>query len=239
MKIYRIELTNNTFNKIPKKDRLLFVLFGTMLNEINMLHKITYLFRKDTVSEVERKAQLAQHLFFQTLLVGKLWECWQCLQSCFFRTGASKDYEKRLNREGRESLEYLKSYFGKNSWMPKVRKWFSFHYDPQQVLNQLEQMPDQEVLEIYLSDAQGNSFYFASFMLYVRAIAASVDAEDTTRGFQTYMAETLEVAGKVIIFLNEMILKIAEQYLDLEYEEREIAEPLRMNEIHVPFFINP
>jgi hypothetical protein len=152
------------FEKMPEKDSVLFIVFGTMLNEINMLHKIIYLFHNDGVSEAERKAQLAQHLFFQTLLVGKLWECWRCLQTSFFRTQASKEYEHRLNGEGKESLEYLKSYFGKNPWMPKVRKWFSFHYDHQQVANQLEQMPENEALGIFLSLAQGNNLYFASFM---------------------------------------------------------------------------
>ena len=93
---------------------MLFILFGTMLNEINMLHKVTSIFFKEGVSEVERKAQLAQLLFFQSLQAGKLWECWQGLQSSFFRAHVSEKYEKRLTSEGTESLDYLKSYFAKN-----------------------------------------------------------------------------------------------------------------------------
>jgi hypothetical protein len=142
-----------------------------------------------------------------------------------------------MSREGKESLEYLKDYFGKNSWIAKVRNWFSFHYDRRQVANQLEQMPEDEALEIFLSEAQGNSFYSASFILYIRGIAAAIDAEDATRGFKTYMAETLEVAGKAIAFLNEMVSEIAKKYLDLQYEEQEIPEPPRMSEIYVPFFV--
>lgn len=238
MKIYRVGITKNMLGKMPEKDRVLFILFGTMLNEINMLHKVTYLFHKKEVSEVERKAQIAEHLFFQTLLVGKLWECWQCLQSSFFRTRASKEYENRLNQEGKDSLEYLKRYFGKDSWIPKVRKWFSFHYDRQQVANQLEQMPEDEALEIFLSHAQGNSLYFASSMLFIRGIATAIDAEDATRGFKTYMSETLEVAGKAIVFLNEMLSEIAKEYLDLQYEEQDIPDPPGMGEIYLPFFIS-
>ncbi len=238
MKVYRIDLTKNMFEKMPEKDRVLFIVFGTILNEINILHKIMYLFNKDVVSEVERRAQITQRLFFQTLLVGKLWECWQCLQSTFFRGRVAKEYENRLNKEGTESLDFLKSYFSKNSWMSKVRNWFSFHYDRKQVVNQLEQMPEDEVLENYLSEAQGNCLYSASFLLYARGIAATIDPENATRGIETYMAETLEVAGKTIIFLNEMLLVIAKQYLpDLKYDEQEIADPPRLSEVYLPFFI--
>jgi len=237
MRIYRIELTRNMFENMPENDRVLFVVFGTMLNEINVLHKVTYLFHKDEVSEVERKTQLAQHLFFQTLLVGKLWEFWLSLRSSFFGTQLSEEYENLLNQQGKESLEFIKRYFSKGSWMHKVRNWFSFHYDRQQIIDQLEKMPEDEALEIFLSEAQGNSFYSASSLIYLRGIAAAIDAEDTTKGFETYMSETLEVSGKVIVFLNEMISEIAKRYLHLQPEEIEIPEPPHMNEIHVPFFI--
>jgi len=57
-------------------------------------------------------------------------------------------------------------------------------------------------------------------------------------GFNTYLSETIEVAGKAILFLNEMVLAIGKEHLDPQPEEQEISEPPSIREIHMPFFIN-
>jgi len=156
----------------------------------------------------------------------------------FFQTQVSKKYESRLSDEGVEGLAYMKQYFGKNAWIYNVRKWFSFHYERQQIINQLEQMPENEALEIFLSETKGNSLYFASSMLYSRGIAATINAGDMKKGFSTYLSETSEVAGKAIVFLNEMVSEIGKEYLVSQPEEQAMPEPPSAGEIHVPFFIN-
>jgi hypothetical protein len=240
MKIWRIKVTKDMLAKMSQEDSVFFILLGTMLNEINMLNKvIASLSPKAGVSDVEHKADLAQLLFFQALLAGKLWECWLGLKSSFFGAQVSKKYESQLSTDGRESLDYLKEYFGRNSWMSNVRNWFSFHYDREQIINQLHKMPEDEPLEMFLSEAQGNCLYFGSFMLYIGGITAAIDEKDAKGGLNTYLSETLKVSEKAIIFLNEMVKAIAEEYLDLRPEELEIPEPLRIGEIHLPFFVNP
>jgi hypothetical protein len=100
-------------------------------------------------------------------------------------------------------------------------------------------MPEDEALEMFLSEAQGNCLYFGSFMLYIRGITAAIDEKDAKSGLNTYLSEIPKVSEKAIIFLNEMVKAIAEEYLDLRPEEQEIPEPLRIGEIHLPFFVNP
>jgi len=223
--------------KMPQKEAGLFILLGTMLNEINMLHKLTYLVHKEGTSDVERKAHIAQSLFFQTLLVGKLWECWKALEAGFFGTLLSKKYEPKLDARGKASLQKIKRHFGKTPWISRVRSLFSFHYNYDRIVNQLERIPANEKLEIFLSEAQGNCLYYASSVLNAIDIAATIDAEDTGKGLNTYLSETLELVGDMLIFLNELVLAIATENLDLQLQEQEIPEPPSFGEIHMPFFL--
>ena len=127
MKVLKLALSKQEFERLSDEEQVLFIQIGMMLNEINILHKATYFCRRDGVTEIENKGQNAQSYYFLSVLVGKLCECWVALGKSFFGSGLSREYEGRLSNKGRENLQHLKRYFGRNEWISDVRNRFSFH----------------------------------------------------------------------------------------------------------------
>jgi hypothetical protein len=83
-----------------------------MLNEINILHKHTLLAKVDHKNEIHRKAAQSQSLFMQTLLYGKLWECWLLLKKIYFNT-LSRDYDGYLPENAKKDLKRLRNTLAK------------------------------------------------------------------------------------------------------------------------------
>lgn len=238
MKIYKIAINKKDLAHVPEQEKIFFFQIGIMLNEINMLHKITYFSKKEGVSEIEEKAQTTQSLFFHSLLIGKLWECWKSLQKTFFKCGLSKQYEQLLNNKGKESLNNLKNYFGKNEWISDIRNKFSFHYDPAEISKQLNRMPNDELLEIYLAKSQGNSLYYMSSQVHLMGILATISDSDDRLALNRYFSETLEVANSFLQFFNHCLVALVDKHLELELKEIEFPDPPKVKDLYIPYFIS-
>jgi len=238
MKIYKVSLRKRDLSHIPEKEQILFFQIGNMLNEINMLHKITYFCNKTGLTEIENKGQIAQSFFFHSILVGKLWECWEAFRKPFFNGVMSKEYEQSLSAEANENLEKLKRDFGKKQWIGKVRNKFSFHYDREKLQEQIKGMPEDELLEIYLSDTSGNSLYYFSSIIHLKSILESIDKFDDHEAIRRYLSETLAVADRLVEFFEHFLVALTKKYLDLKFEEDEILDPPRISDLHVPFFVS-
>lgn len=238
MKIYKVGITKKDLSHVPEKEQILLFQVGTMLNEINMLHKITYFCKKEGVTDTEKKGQNAQSLFFHSLLIGKLWECWDALRKTFFKGGLSKEYEQLLSDEGKASLGNLKKYFGKNQWISNIRNKFSFHYEPKEISKQVNELPDDELLEIYLTESQGNSLYYTSSVLHLRGILKAIDESDDRAAIDRYFSETLQVAGNFLEFFNHFLDALAKKYLVFQPEKIEIPDPPSVGDLYVPHFVS-
>jgi hypothetical protein len=121
-----------------------------MLNEINILHKITLFSNKDVKTEAGRRAQNSQSLFLLIILTGKLWEGWELVEKAYFGTKLSKTYHNLLPQEAIDRLNDLKSYFGKSdNLIKKVRNKIAFHYDSSEILDQFRKAPKNEIFETH------------------------------------------------------------------------------------------
>jgi hypothetical protein len=209
-----------------------------MLNEINVLQKTTRLRSDECLTEIEKKGQITQLFIFHGILVGKLWECWEFLRKNFFKSSLALEYEELLSNEGKSSLRKLKQFFGKNKWMSKVRNRFTFHYDADELQKQLELMTDDELFEIFLAEAQGNSLFYCSTVLNLSAILGKMDASDEVTSIEKYFSETLEASGNFIQFFNHFLGAIAEKYLHVRLEEVEIPDPPSIKTLFIPFVIS-
>ncbi len=237
MKIFKIGIKKKDLSGIPKREQILLFQVGTMLNEINVLQKTTLLCSDKGLTEIEKKGQIAQFFIFHGILVGKLWECWEFLRKTFFKSTLALEYEELLSDEGKSSLKKLKQFFGKNQWISKVRNRFAFHYDPGELLKQLELMRDDEPFEIFLAEAQGNSLFYCSTILHLSAILGKIDVSDEIGAIQKYFSDTLEVSGNFIQFFNHFLGVIAAKYIHVDIEEFEIPDPPSVTSLHIPFVI--
>jgi hypothetical protein len=238
LKIYKLSIRKEGLSHIPEKEQILFLQIGVMLNEIQILYKVTYFCNKKGLTEIEAKGQITQSFFFHSILVGKLWECWEVLRKTFFSGTLSKEYAQILSSDGNVSINKLKKYFGRNQWMSKVRNKISFHHDQTEIQKQIKLMPDDKLLEIYLGEAQGNSLHYGSSILHLAGVLGWIDESDEKGAIGRYLSETQSVAGDFLEFLNHLLVALTKKYLNLKFEENEIPDPPSCGELYLPFFVS-
>ncbi|MFC1488592.1 hypothetical protein ACFL6B_01960 [Thermodesulfobacteriota bacterium] len=244
MKLYKLEIQKEHLASLPEKESLFFIQIGTILNDINILHKITFFSNKETETEVERRALNSQSFFLLLVLSGKLHEGWKVLQNLFFRGHLSREYDEYLPDEAKQDLDKIKKYFGKaNNLISKIRNKFSFHYDQDEIKNSLQNFPDDEPLEIYLSTSRGNCFYFASTVLIMRAVLESTgkDISDPQAALTQFFDEVLNVTGWMMNFLNYCLLVVPEKLgwdQSLIKETIELENPPNPDDVFLPPFLN-
>jgi hypothetical protein len=238
MKIYRATIPRKDIETLPEKELVFFIQACRILNDINILHKTTKISNKFIESEVERKAQNSQTLFFFILLTGKLFEGWDLLKTSFFRSKVSKSYEVLLPKVAQDSLKKLKNYFGNNNNMiKKVGNWIAFHYESNKLLEQIKKLPDDENFEIYLNEYQGNCFYYIPNVLLMNAILDWSGVSEPLQALNKYFDEVTSVACWYINFLGPCLSRFAENKIKWEFKEIEIPDPPAINSIFLPYFV--
>jgi len=61
----------------------------------------------------------------------------------------------------------------------RSRTKIAFHYDSEAVIDQIRKIPSREVLEMYLSEDQGNSLHLLPTILLINAILEWVGNSDS------------------------------------------------------------
>jgi hypothetical protein len=238
MKVYKASIQRKDIEALPKNEIIFFIQACRILNDINILHKTTTISNHNVESEVERKAQNSQSLFFLMLLTGKLFEGWELLQKSFFGSKLSKKYENLLPEDAQNSLRDLKNYFGKKeNLIKKVRNKIAFHYDSEEILEQINKLPQDEDLEIYLTEHQGNCFYYIPNVLLINAIINWIGISDPLQAIDRYFAEVTNVARWYINFLNHCLPNMAEKDMNWDLKEIDIPDPPAINDLVLPYFI--
>ena len=238
MKVYKASIPRKDIEALPENELIFFIQACRILNDINILHKTTTISNKTVGSEVERKAQNSQSLFFLMLLAGKLFEGWDLLQKSFFGSNLSKKYENQFPKDAQNSLRDLKNYFGKKeNLIKKVRNKIAFHYDSKEILEQIKKLPQDEDLEIYLTQYQGNCFYYIPNVLLINAIIDWSGISDPLQAIDRFFAEVTSVARWYINFLNHCLQNIAEKNVNWELKELDIQDPPAINDVVLPYFI--
>ena len=238
MKIYKVNLTKSELSSLPENELTFFLQACRMLNEINILHKVTFFSNRDGLSVVEERAQNSQSLFFLTILSGKLWESWELLQKDYFGSKLSKTYHNQLPDDAKDDLDNLKIYFGKpDNLVKQIRNNIAFHFDSDELMKQFKQSNDDEIFEIYLSGKQGNSCYFLPYALLLKAILEWTGITDPFKATDAFFSDLLKTAGLFINFLNHCLVTVAKNSFAWNLEEIEIQTPPRIDEIFLPFFV--
>ena len=224
---------------LPDSEPIFFIQACRILNDLNILHKTTTMSNKVVDSEIERKAQNSQTLSFFILLAGKLYEGWELVQASFFRSKLSKSYTTHLPSDARDSLNNLKKYFGNsNNIIKKVRNRIAFHYESTELLEQIKKLPGDENFEIYLSQYQGNSFYYITDVLLMNAILDWSELPDPLQALDKFFDEVTSVARWYINFFGHSITRFAENKINWELKEIDIPDPPPINSISLPFFVD-
>lgn len=238
MKVFRGTILKEELEFLTKSELNFLIQACSILNEINILHKITLFSNKDVKTDAGRRAQNSQSLFLFIILTGKLWEGWELVEKAYFGTKLSKTYHNLLPQEGIDRLSDLKSYFSKSdNLVKKVRNKIAFHYDSSEMLDQFRKAPKNEIFEIYLSESQGNCFYFLPSVLLLNAILEWTGISDSMKATDAFFSDVLTIARWFIDFLNLCVVTIAKKNVQWKWEEIDIPDPVGIDEVVLPYFV--
>lgn len=164
------------------------------------------------------------------------------LQKSFFSSGVSTSYDGLLSPLGKESLESLKKYFGRRTWMKDVRNTLTFHYGyPDEITDLIRQLPETEgyEYELYLSDVHSNCFYYFSSLLSSAAVLKKFNTTDPMLALDSFFAETMDCSRWFLHFLGDCLLIVAKRHFsDIGFDEIQIDDPPSIDKICIPFFVS-
>lgn len=220
----------------------MFVLLGHLVNELNILNKTFYLCSQfEEEPKWRTHAHTTQALVFAKVLVGKLYEGWELLRTCYFASQVSKRYDGKLNDEAGTGLAELKQYFGKTNLIKNVRNYFAFHYSFEDAKSALSGDLNEEELLMYLAENNGNSLYYFSEYVVNYALLEVIEKGNPAKAIE----RLIEESAKVVRWFNDLasgiMAKITEEYLlesdgKLPLEEINIGRVPVAEKIEIPYF---
>ncbi len=239
MKLLEFNIPKSKLDAIPEDEQIFFIQLTHFLNELNILQKCVIISSNGMASLniVKRRGQVSQAQFFIRTLAGKLNEGWGMLKKGFFTTQLSKKYENILSQVGKDSLSELKRYFSGKNNINLIRNKFAFHYDIEEIKEEIAKIAQSEVLKMFISEHRGNCLYSLSDVIANWAILHSIDPCNPQRAMEILINE---VATKVSGLFQEFggnCISIIMEKLDVAYVEVEIPEPPLIDNARLPYFV--
>jgi hypothetical protein len=223
-------------------ERIFFIQFGEILNEIDILYRCflaTSNLKGET--EVEKKAKTSQLFFFIRSLASKLYEGWNIINSGYVESALSLKIVKNLGNEATESLFEIRKYFGRKNNILIIRNKLGFHYEYKMVedgINNLEEIEEND-LKIFLTPSIGNCIYSLSDVIILAGMKKDLILSNRNELFDQLMDEITENCLHFQTFGNECLRKIMEPYQHSinGKEDYEITTAPLYTEIKLPQFV--
>jgi len=247
--VYRAALTKDGLAKLQPETRTLLLLLGHVCNEIMVLQKMLHAIPNNkNKSELSVLVDAGQGFIITRMLCGKLHGAWELIQKRVNSNQTFRDkYQPELSPKGASAYRRLKKHFGKKSPITLIRNNFSFHsYDEHgQIEEVFSYLPNEYPWDFFLTEIDGNTFYFASEMVVTAASLSllrkskpdeTVDAKKCVKHLNDL---TLFVAKLMVIFLSELLTTIIDiEMPDVVAEGVDIGRVPRRSKVSLPFFID-
>jgi hypothetical protein len=243
MELKKLSISKSDFMSIPEAERLFFLRFGNLFNEICILRKLVYFSGGTrTTHDILKKAKMSQAVFILRLLAGKLWEGWLSLRKDFFDAKISKDYEKKLTHVGKSGLSSLKKYFDKkNNNIRNIRNEISFHYSEEHkehIKTIIDSHRAPEQFDVLISDNHLNCFYSTSGSVTDLTIIDWTNSpNDDEKSLQNLLSEIINITKSFLDFLGDCLFIIVKNHGHFDMVEVSIPNPPKFDEIELPYFI--
>jgi len=240
MKLSRINIPKSKLDTIPEIEQVFFIQLMQYLNELNILQKCTIVSSNELASltSIEKRSQISQAHFFIRTLAGKLYEGWKMIGKNFIETQLSREYENLLSQKGKESLSELIGYFNdRNNKVRLIRNKFAFHYDKEKIKEEIDKIPQEELLEMYISEHRVNCLYSISDTVVNWSILDSIDSSNSQRAMDELIGDiAIKVSGWFREFCGDCVCIIVKK-LELSSTEVEIPEPPSIDDVKLPYFV--
>ena len=230
---------------IPEKELELFIQLTNFYNDVNILQKLMVISgnsrEKASQNEIVGRSLSSQGLFFMRIQAGKLYEGRSMLDKHFFNNKTfSIEYNKKGSSKGKGALSNIKKYFRGNNIIKQIRDKYAFHYSKEsseKMMKQIDNAPELEIFEIYLSEEIGNCFYSIAQDLLNSSILDEMGSDDWAKAMNRFFQEIMDVTKWFLDFTQDCVGIISKKYLQINYEEVQIPEPPSLDDITLPFFV--
>ena len=238
MDITSIEISKEEFSKIPEAEQVLFLQFGNIVNELHILLKILILSNPNSENEIENKGRITQKIYFDLLLIGKLWEFWQFLNKQYFGKNISKKYDLKLNDRTTQALEYIKRFFNKNAWIKNVRDKLSNHYDITEMEKGILRLAEDDKIYIFLSETTGNTLFFSSSEITLLNLLKLYNKDINAKNIDRYHNDKSTILNEIVDFIQQCMMTILEHNrIEIRHTTVKYTQAPHLNDIHLPYFI--
>ena len=240
MKLLKINIPKLKLDTISEIEQVFFIQLMQLLNELNILQKCVIVSNNEleSLTTIEKRGQISQAQFFIRTLAGKLNEGWKMISKNFVETQLSREYENLLSQKGKESLSELKVYFSdENNLVRLIRNKFAFHYDRKKIREEVKKIPQEALLEVYISEHRANCLYSLSDTIVNWSILNSIDSSNPQRAMDILIGEiALKVSRWFQEFCGDCVCIIAKK-LGLNSTEVEIPEPPSIDKVKLSYFV--
>ena len=239
MKLTKANFSKKQLNQLSKKERIFFVQLTLLLDELMILAKCVK-FASNPMKvkqEAERTAQYTQALFFIKILAGKIYEGWRMFQTSYFSSQLSQKYDKLLSVPARKSIKKLKKYFAKNNRIHEIRNKYAFHYDRENIEDQLNHVTQDETLSMFISKHQGTSLFAFSDTIINSAILNSINPNDQQKAMDTLFEEVILKVCKWFQNFGYGFVELIMERLEFDCEEIELEDVQSIEDVKLPYFV--
>ena len=227
LKLFHLNFRKQDLDCISEDEAVFLLQIGRLLQEIISLQKFIHMSSHGTRIRVQRMAENAQAMYFNRLLAGSLYEGWKLLTKKHneYKIIIAK-YKPKLDATGKSSLKKLEKYFSNpNNSCKRIRNQFSHHHDYGEIRKILRKWPENDKLEIYLSEVHANCRYTASDIVTDLAMLGTTDRKDLQPKLSALLNEVGEIARHFVEVISE--------YLNLILQEIIRKKDLKCKEISI------
>jgi hypothetical protein len=241
MKIYKGKLNKAKLLQISEAERKLFIAIAHLQNEIRFsLYGVVWSHDFSSNNDAVVQGQISLNFFYLKILAGKLHEGWQLLQKYYFTNKVlSTDFSANGSKEAVDLLKSLGKYFGRTNLISEIRNNLSFHYSPDDLDNQLENLPED--LELYIAkENDANTLYYFAEALANRGVLAKLNYDDNFNPFEAIYSELITIAKKFnkfnMLYMKYLIRKYSPEIWDGAAEEIELKGLVKFLDVRIPLF---
>lgn len=239
MELKKLSIDVQKLKGMPKPEIELLLALQIILGEIKTLNIILLCIPTDSPNQIVGTAQNCQRLFIMRMLASKVFEAWDYLKKMFWGNKLSLIYEPLLNEEGTQALEKLKSYFKNSNSLKNVRNDYSFHYSDgaKMYAKKLEDIPNDEIFDIYLGEKLGNFHFDMGETMMNYAFVDTFKGMNLKSKYMQMIDEVFSVPILLDQFGHSLIEAVWTHHFDVNPESVEIPDPIEISKVAIPAFI--
>lgn len=243
--IYHFLFTREDLDVISKDEAAFFLQIGGLIHEVISLQKYIYMSSHGADNLVERMVENAQAMYLYRLLAGTIFEGWELLtkRHSEYRIIIAK-YKNKLDGVTQAAFDKLQKYFSDtNNSCERIRNRFSHHHDYKEIIKILNKWPEDDKLEIYLSEIHANCRYMASDIVTNLAMLETTELKDLQPKLDNLVKEICEIAQTFVAVVSEYLRLIFQEIVEkkkLMGEEIKISNVPSLHDLRLRYFVaNP